>query len=66
MSSWVHDIRHSIRSLARQPGFVMVAVLSLALGMGVNTAVFSAVNAFLLRPLPVRDLDQNGHRLSRR
>jgi macrolide transport system ATP-binding/permease protein len=58
MSSWIQDIRHSIRSLARQPGFVTVAVLSLALGMGVNTAVFSAVNAFLLRPLPVRDLDR--------
>ena len=58
MSSWIQDIRHSVRSLARQPGFVTVAVLSLALGMGVNTAVFSAVNAFLLRPLPVRDLDR--------
>ena len=58
MSSWVHDIRHSLRSLARQPGFVTVAVLSLALGMGVNTAIFSAVNTFFLRPLPVRDLDR--------
>jgi predicted permease len=58
MSSWVQDIRHSIRSLARQPGFVTVAVLSLALGMGVNTAIFSAFNAFFLRPLPVRDLDR--------
>ena len=58
MSSWIQDVRHSIRSLARQPGFVTVAVLSLALGMGVNTAVFSALNALLLRPLPVRDLDR--------
>ena len=58
MGSWVQDVRHSIRSLARQPGFVTVAVLSLALGMGVNTAVFSALNAFLLRPLPLRDLDR--------
>src|SRR6186713_1199890 len=56
MTSLVQDIRHSLRSLARQPGFVTVAVLSLALGMGVNTAIFSAVNAFFLRPLPVRDL----------
>jgi predicted permease len=58
MSSWVQDIRHSVRSLARQPGFVTVAVLSLALGMGVNTAIFSAVNVIFLRPLPVRDLDR--------
>jgi len=58
MTSLVQDIRYSIRSLGRQPGFVAVAVMSLALGMGVNTAVFSAVNAFLLRPLPVRDLDR--------
>jgi predicted permease len=58
MNSLVQDVRHSIRSLARQPGFVTVAVLSLALGMGVNTAVFSAANAFLLRPLPLRDLDR--------
>ena len=58
MSSWVQDIRHSIRSLARQPGFVAVAVLSLALGMGVNTAIFSAFNAFFLRPLPVRDVER--------
>lgn len=58
MSSWVQDIRHSIRALARQPGFVTVAVLSLAMGMGVNTAVFSALNALLLRPIPVRDLDR--------
>src|SRR6187402_2388717 len=58
MNSLVQDVRHSIRSLARQPGFVTVAVLSLAVGMGVNTAVFSAVNAFLLRPLPLRDLDR--------
>ena len=58
MSSLIQDIRHSIRALSRQPGFVTVAVLSLALGMGVNTAVFSALNAFFLRPLPVRDLDR--------
>jgi macrolide transport system ATP-binding/permease protein len=58
MSSWVQDVRHSLRSLARQPGLVTVAVLSLALGMGVNTAVFSAVNALLLRPLPLRDFDR--------
>ena len=48
MDSWFHDIRHSLRTLARQPGFVVVAVLSLALGIGVNTAIFSAINALSL------------------
>ena len=58
MDSWLHDVRHSLRALARQPGFVVVAVLSLALGIGVNTAIFSAINALLLKPLAVRELDR--------
>jgi predicted permease len=52
------DLTYSLRSLTRQPGYVFVAVLSLALGIGVNTAIFSALNSLLLRPLPLRDLDR--------
>src|ERR1041384_3018961 len=58
MNSIVKDIRYGMRSLLKQPGFTVVAVITLALGMGANTAIFSVVNAVLMRPLPYREAER--------
>src|SRR5215469_15951057 len=58
MRNVIKDVRFALRTLAKYPGFAVIGILTLAVGMAVNTTVFSVINGFLLRPLPVRHPEQ--------
>ena len=58
MRAVTSDLKHAFRSFSHAPGFAVAAVLSLAIGVGVNTSIYSIASALLLRPLPYADADR--------
>src|ERR1051325_12180038 len=60
MGTLIQDFRYGVRMLLKRPGVTLVAVLSLALGIGANTAIFSLIDTTMLKSLPVRDPERLG------
>ena len=58
MSGWSQDVRFGLRQMRTRPGFALAAIVTVALGVGMNATIFSAVSALLLRPLPIRNVDR--------
>src|SRR5262245_35657608 len=58
LESFIQDMRFGVRMLLKKPGFTLIAVITISLGIGANTAIFSVANAALLKPLPYRDPDR--------
>jgi putative ABC transport system permease protein len=54
----IYDLRYAVRSFLKNPSFTLVAILTLAVGIGANTAIFSVVSAIILRPLPYENADR--------
>ena len=58
MNGFVRDLRYGLRALGKNPGYTLIAVLTLALGVGANTAIFGVLRAVVLRDLPYHDADR--------